>query len=101
VVRFGGEEFIVLLYNCDAQAVSAIAEKIRLAFAAKKIKSPQGSFTKTISIGASVYPTQSDSFWKCIKYADVALYDAKNSGRNKVRLYDESLLKEGDLGEAF
>jgi diguanylate cyclase (GGDEF)-like protein len=101
VVRFGGEEFIVLLYNCTQEAVFSIAEKIRLAFAAKKISSPQGSFSKTISIGASVYPTQSDSFWKCIKYADVALYAAKNGGRNQSVLFDESLLKENELTDDF
>ncbi|MEA2111044.1 MAG: GGDEF domain-containing protein [Campylobacterota bacterium] len=101
VVRFGGEEFIVLLYNCNEEAVIEIAEKIRNAFGAKKIPSPQGSFSKTISIGASIYPTQSDSFWKCIKYADVALYAAKNGGRNRSVLFEETLLKDNELEDDF
>jgi len=101
VVRYGGEEFIVLLYNCDAEYIKDIAEKIRASFATKKIKAGNESFTKTISIGASMYPKDSNSFWQCIKYADVALYNAKSTGRDKVVLFDKDLLKEGELENEY
>ncbi|MEA1915338.1 MAG: diguanylate cyclase [Campylobacterota bacterium] len=94
VIRYGGEEFIVLLYNCDQEYVSQISEKIRIAFSQRKINAGTHTFSKTISIGASIFPDTSDSFWKCIKYADMALYEAKSTGRNKVVVFDESLLKE-------
>jgi diguanylate cyclase (GGDEF)-like protein len=102
VVRYGGEEFIVLLYNCDAEYVKSIAEKIRVAFSKKKIKAGNGiSFSKTISIGAGIYPEQSESFWKVIKFADVALYHAKNSGRDQVALFDASMAENGELDEVY
>jgi PleD family two-component response regulator len=37
-----------------------------------------------MSIGIARFPTDGDSIWKCIKYADTALYRAKNTGRNKI-----------------
>ncbi|MBN2782945.1 MAG: diguanylate cyclase [Campylobacterales bacterium] len=43
--------------------------------------------TKTISIGISSYPDDSEDFTKVIKYADNALYEAKKLGRNRVVLY--------------
>ncbi|MEA3373260.1 MAG: diguanylate cyclase [Campylobacterota bacterium] len=101
VVRFGGEEFIVLLYNCDSDYINAVAEKIREAFAKKKIRAGNTVITKTISIGAVVFPDQSENFWQCIKYADVALYEAKSTGRNRVVLFDRSMLKEGELEEEY
>lgn len=94
VIRYGGEEFIVLLYNCDADYIVEVAEKIRVAFAARKISAGTTHFSKTISIGAAIFPDTADSFWKCIKYADMALYHAKENGRNQVKLFDESLLRD-------
>jgi diguanylate cyclase (GGDEF)-like protein len=102
VIRYGGEEFIVLLYNCDKDYLETIAENIRIAFSKKKIKAPGGeSFSKTISIGGAMYPEHSDSFWKVIKYADVAMYYAKNNGRNQVKIIDEDMMKEADLDDEY
>jgi diguanylate cyclase (GGDEF)-like protein len=39
---------------------------------------------KTISIGLADFPSDSDTFWQALKFADVALYHAKESGRNRV-----------------
>lgn len=100
-IRYGGEEFIVLLYNCDSAFVQEVAEKIRLSFADKKIPANGSTFSKTISIGASMYPNHTDNFWQCIKYADIALYHAKESGRNRVVLFDESLVEGGDLKDVY
>jgi methyl-accepting chemotaxis protein len=57
------------------------------------------NFSKTISIGASIFPDTAESFWQCIKYADIALYHAKETGRNKVVLFDKSLLKDDDIND--
>ncbi|WP_200762760.1 GGDEF domain-containing protein [Nitrosophilus alvini] len=100
-IRFGGEEFLVLLYNCDKDAVTKIAEKIRTEFSKQKIKSPDGYFTKTLSVGTSIFPDDSESIWKCIKFADVALYKAKKSGRNRVVNFEKSLIKDGSLDESY
>ena len=86
-VRFGGEEFVVLLYNTTEDGMMKIAEKIRSRFESKVIDVGSESFSKTCSVGASYYPTDGDTAWKCIKYADMALYEAKEGGRNKVVRY--------------
>ena len=43
----------------------------------------EGILKKTISMGISDFPNDADGFWQVIKFADVALYKAKESGRNK------------------
>lgn len=101
VVRFGGEEFIVLLHNCDENYVHEVSEKIRLAFAKKEIPAGATSFNKTISIGSSVFPTHTDNFWQCVKFADLALYHAKDTGRNKSVVFSKDLLKDGELNEEY
>jgi diguanylate cyclase (GGDEF)-like protein len=99
VIRYGGEEFVVLLYNCDSQYVIKVAQNIREAFSKRKINAGSTNFSKTISIGASIFPDTAESFWQCIKYADMALYHAKETGRNKVVLFDKSLLKDDDIND--
>jgi len=42
---------------------------------------------KTMSIGIAQYPKDGDTIWKCIKFADTALYVAKTTGRNKIVHY--------------
>ncbi len=92
VVRYGGEEFIIILYNCDNDRLLEVAENIRISFSKKKIKvSEDISFSKTISLGGALLPYNTDSFWKAIKLADVALYEAKNTGRDKVEIFDIKL----------
>lgn len=92
VIRFGGEEFIVLLYNCDTNFVSEVAHKIKDAFVLKKIPAGNATISKTMSIGTSVFPNDSDDVKACIKYADLALYEAKETGRNKVVAFTPDLL---------
>ncbi|AXH13986.1 diguanylate cyclase [Malaciobacter mytili LMG 24559] len=94
VVRFGGEEFIVLLYNCDESSVERIALKIKEAFTLKKIPAGNTTITKTMSIGTSMYPKDHKNVKECIKYADLALYEAKETGRNKVVAFTTKLLEK-------
>lgn len=101
VIRYGGEEFMVILHNCDENYVFEVADKIRVEFSKQKIKSQNGFFTKTISIGASIYPKQNENFWKCVKYADLALYEAKHTGRNKVSVFHKGLIKNDELNEQY
>ncbi|MGM0518819.1 MAG: GGDEF domain-containing protein [Campylobacterota bacterium] len=91
VVRFGGEEFIILLYNCNKDYLIDVADKIRIAFMEKEIPAGNETITKTMSIGCSIFPTNSNDIQTCIKYADTALYKAKQTGRNKTVLYTEDL----------
>jgi|GEM_PF-530093 len=89
-VRYGGEEFIVVLYDCTRDRLSEVAQRIRTEFAKQKIKTSTGTtFTKTISIGGALLPDDAPNFWKVIKLADVALYDAKNGGRDRVEIFNK------------
>ena len=52
---------------------------------------------KTISIGMAKFPSDGDTIWKCIKYADTALYVAKNTGRNKIVAFEPHMFKGDDF----
>ncbi|RMH79574.1 MAG: GGDEF domain-containing protein [Acidobacteria bacterium] len=84
VVRYGGEEFLVLLVDAQPGKSEEVGEKIRSAVEKHTIELPGVVLKKTVSIGVSEYPIDSDKIWQCIKYADVALYKAKEAGRNRV-----------------
>ncbi len=100
-IRFGGEEFIVLLYNCDREYLREVAEKIRVNFAKQVISAGSESFSKTLSVGAVMFPDDSESIWKCIKYADMSLYYAKEHGRNQVVVYDPEIIKDASMKDQF
>ena len=85
VIRYGGEEFVVLLIDVkSSQDVLDLAERIRNAMELTVINVPNGTLKKTLSIGVSEFPGDTNGFWEAIKFADVALYRAKNEGRNRV-----------------
>jgi len=100
-IRYGGEEFLVLLYNCDEENVRKISETIRMEFAKQKIHANGETFSKTLSVGYSLFPQNSESIWKCIKFADMSLYQAKESGRNRVVAFESNMIKENEMGESF
>ena len=84
VIRFGGEEFLVLLIDVEEGEADVVAEKIRQAVAAVRVQTANGSLSKTISIGVSIFPADGEALWQTIKFADVALYKAKDTGRDRV-----------------
>ena len=59
-----------------------------------KIKLPEGVIQKTISMGVSEFPTDTGTLWSCIKFADVALYRAKDEGRNRSVRFTKDMWKE-------
>jgi diguanylate cyclase len=88
VARFGGEEFLILLADTATIGAIALAEKIRKAFGEVRIRRTGREETiepVTISIGVAV-PAAAESIEQVIERADKALYQAKNEGRNCVRL---------------
>lgn len=95
-IRYGGEEFLVLLHNTTPEGALQVAQKIRTAFAAKKYQFGSDSVEKTLSIGISHFPSDADSIWKVIKFADLALYEAKHTGRNRVIEFEPRLFSGGD-----
>nr|MDA8161336.1 GGDEF domain-containing protein [Desulfobacteraceae bacterium] len=94
VIRFGGEEFLVVLMDISEGEAIGIAEKIREKMENNKFKVNDGVLKKTISLGISEFPADTESLWQCIKFADVALYEAKNSGRNKCVRFTREMWKD-------
>ncbi|MEA3554175.1 MAG: GGDEF domain-containing protein [Campylobacterota bacterium] len=91
VIRFGGEEFIVIITDCDEDRMVSVAEEIRIAFSQQKIQANSEEFSKTVSIGCALFQNTNKGFWKYVKQSDIALYDAKQTGRNKVVKYIEGM----------
>lgn len=94
VIRYGGEEFLIVLQDTSAENAMEIAEKIRVKVGDTKVALPGTVLQKTISIGVSEFPADSDTFWQVVKFADVALYEAKSQGRNRVLRFIPELWKE-------
>ncbi len=82
-VRYGGEEFALLLPGLGKQEAVALAEKIRLAFQEKRLAVRRQQITVTVSIGVAAYPEDSADPKELVKRADERLYAAKSEGRNK------------------
>jgi len=84
--RYGGEEFVVLLPGCDGDQTQRSAERIRAAVAADLFSTGIESIPLTISIGATVACVESRTDAELLGLADLALYEAKAAGRNRVVL---------------
>ncbi len=84
VIRYGGEEFLIILLDSNAEHACLIGEKIRGEVEAMKVQVGGAVIQKTISIGISDFPGDSATFWQAVKFADLALYQAKETGRNRV-----------------
>lgn len=97
-IRYGGEEFLVLLSNATDDGIMQVARKIHSAFGALSFDvGTAESLKKTLSIGIAKFPTDGDTIWKCIKYADTALYEAKNTGRNKIVEFKAEMFQGEDF----
>lgn len=88
VARWGGEEFAAVLYDCGADAAHQIAERIRCAVGEERIRhasSPSGFVTVSVG-GATRIPETDESALVLHRAADMALYEAKLSGRDRVSI---------------
>lgn len=83
VARIGGEEFLILMGHCDLECAMKKAERFRAGFEALK---PSG-LTVTASFGVSRLCDELDSFDKLFKAVDLAVYRAKELGRNRIEHY--------------
>lgn len=84
-VRWGGEEFLLVLRNCDLAEARQIAEKLRHLIEQEPFAVAGQSIPLTVSMGVSLLERGEPSE-QAIHRADVALYRAKNSGRNRVEV---------------
>lgn len=86
--RFGGEEFLVILPETGLDEACAIAERLRCQTQEETIALPDGETRITISIGTTELRIGDSSLEQAISRADMALYRAKNAGRNRTERMD-------------
>jgi diguanylate cyclase (GGDEF)-like protein/PAS domain S-box-containing protein len=98
VARLGGDEFVVLFEELDAKAeqawhqVGLIAETIR-ATLAEPYQLKERQYFSSPSIGITIFNGQEGSIEEILRQSDVAMYQAKESGRNTIRFYDTQMQK--------
>ncbi|MDO8989395.1 MAG: PAS domain S-box protein [Sideroxyarcus sp.] len=96
VARLGGDEFVVLLENISgddeiaAYKAGGVAEKIRESLS-RPYRLREHEHASSPSIGISLYHGNGESMDTLLKYADMAMYRAKEAGRNKVCFYDHDM----------
>lgn len=82
--RYGGEEFVVVLPNCDARLAAALAERLRKAIEFQTFTYEGKTLKQTISIGVSEDRLAFATFKELLDDADGKLYQSKSAGRNRV-----------------
>ncbi len=91
VARIGGDEFTILLMNIrNVQDVSKIAQRILREISKPYVLGTHEVYV-TASIGITIYPIDSGDIDDLLKYADTAMYQAKDKGRNNYQFYTESM----------
>ena len=99
LARFGGEEFCFLFPETTAENALSLAERLRTAISAARFEAEAQSFSVTVSIGISECMGAKDSMETLLARSDEALYQAKNTGRNRVVIWSppqEAFSASGD-----
>jgi two-component system C4-dicarboxylate transport sensor histidine kinase DctB len=84
LARFGGEEFILLLPNTDAEAARVTAERVRRNVMERQVRVDGKTINMTVSSGVSQWRPDEPAIDEAIRRADRAVYAAKDLGRNRV-----------------
>jgi diguanylate cyclase (GGDEF)-like protein len=84
IVRFGGEEFVLLLHDTSAEEAYAKAHALRQAVERLVVGAPQHAIQFTLSAGVAVYPEDGTIAHVLLSRADQRLLQAKGEGRNRV-----------------
>ncbi len=91
VARYGGDEFMIILPETRESLARDIAERLRNSVAGKVVlpedAAGAGSHTLTTSIGIVCYPEHGETLETLLERVDVALYRAKNKGKNRIEVY--------------
>ncbi len=84
-IRYGGEEFLVIIYRAGLKEAVKVAERIRETFSQEKYKqAPELKVTLSVGVANS---KSGEDLWDVIRRADQALYQAKRKGKNRVEIY--------------
>jgi diguanylate cyclase (GGDEF)-like protein/PAS domain S-box-containing protein len=96
VARLGGDEFAMLSYDVGMQELESIQQATQIAKIIQKVmKEPINVdghlFDITFSIGVKIFPNHENGYEEVISHADIAMYKAKKSGKNKFAFFDTEL----------
>jgi diguanylate cyclase (GGDEF)-like protein len=91
VGRFGGEEFTVLLPRTDAADAHGIAERLRASASRLSVAAADARIKVTVSIGVALLGQHGRDLFELLAAADVALYKAKDAGRDQVHVYAQTV----------
>ncbi len=86
VGRYGGEEFIILMPETEEGDACKVLDQCRDELSKHDIDTGDGKVNVTVSIGITQLHSDDDDAWQAVKRADFALYRAKESGRNQVKI---------------
>jgi two-component system, cell cycle response regulator len=86
--RFGGDEFVLLLPQCDEEGAVGLGDRIRSLIQRTPLETPEGRLAVTVSMGLATSPPLSATPRGLLAAADSALYRSKEGGRNRVTLAD-------------
>jgi diguanylate cyclase (GGDEF)-like protein/PAS domain S-box-containing protein len=96
VARLGGDEFTMLVPECSGIAdIEKLAQRIVAQFELP-FQIQHNELVLTTSVGISIYPQHGSTASELLKFADAAMYQAKESGRNKYSLYTSSVGQRND-----
>lgn len=97
VGRLGGDEFIVVKRGeSDLDNIKDIAEET-LKLLNKNIQFSRYNFSLKASIGISCYPDHAEDVFTLLKYADISMYEGKQEGGNKYKIFSEEMLEDLNL----
>jgi len=82
--RYGGDEFVIVMPGAEIEIAKGRAEVICQAFTASSIHENGRDVSATLSVGIALYPEHGESGIDILRHADLALYQAKHDGRNRV-----------------
>ena len=96
LIRYGGEEFLLLISDKEVGLSMEIAQRVRQAVKVTPIALKDCKLKVTISMGLNPFPERSKNFEQAVKAADLGLYKAKKLGRDRVEIYDDNQSLDDD-----
>jgi len=95
LIRYGGEEFLVITQEIEERAFLDLLDMFRKEIENTKIKVNGKQIGVTVSIGYAIVPEDTENVREAIELADIALYRAKRSGKNRIVKYTEEVENDG------
>jgi diguanylate cyclase (GGDEF)-like protein len=91
VVRYGGDEFVVLMPDTDKPQAGAVAQRLHAEISGQLFRVGDEAITCTASVGVATFPEDAVTPDELLRAADHAMYDAKRRGKNRAVMYNPSL----------